>query len=331
MTILTDIIRVLGQAQRILLVSHVSPDFDTVGSCLALKLALETQGKSVCVHNAKELPPNMLALPGAESVTPDLEGLGPFDVTVLLDSSTSDRFGPVLDGDRGWLGTLVKIDHHLNGEAFTELDYTDPQRASTAELVYDLIRAWPIPLSRDMALNIYVALVSDTGGFRYSNTNSQAFAVAAEMLAFGLSAWEVTTLLYENRPLAELRLLAETLNTLVVSDCGRYASLLVTQEALQRTGAKAHMTDGFVNFARSVQGVEVAMLLHESPEGNRYRVSFRSKGMVNVAAIAESMGGGGHHNAAGCTLTGPLEEVRNRLHEMAARNLDALSSRETGA
>jgi phosphoesterase RecJ-like protein len=327
-TILTDIVQALKAAQTFLVVSHIFPDFDTMAASLALKLALEKEGKSVTVYNDHGLPPNMKFLPGSEAVVSALEPGASFDVTLLVDSGVAERYGKVLLGDRSHLGRLIKIDHHLTSETISDLEYNDHTSASTGELVCDILKAYPIEIDRNIALNIYVAIVSDTGGFRYSNTNQRAFNTAAEMMSYGLDAWDVTTQLYENRPAAEMRLLAETLNTLDISSDGRFASLTVSNEAMQRTGAQEHMTDGFVNFARSLEGVEVAILLSERPEGGKYRISFRSKGLVNVATIAESLGGGGHHNAAGCTLSGDLNDVKKKLYGVVTKKLTNTQMRQ---
>lgn len=321
MTPSREIIDCLRKASKILLVSHISPDFDTMGSMLAMGLALLKTGKDITLLNVDGVPPNMVFLPGADRVVDKIHPRKKFDATLFCDAGTSDRFGSVLNGDRSRLGCIINLDHHLNGDAFADMEFVDSKRASTAELVVDLIRHYPIELDYDIAFNAYCAIVSDTGSFRYSNTNQAAFNCASEMMAYGINAWDVTTRLYENRTSAEMRLLAQALTTLEVSSCGRYASLVVTREAFKQTGAEEYMLDGFVNFPRSIGTVEVAILLCEKADGESIKISFRSKGRINVAAVAKALGGGGHHNAAGCTIKGDLAKVKKKLYRIVEKKL----------
>ena len=327
---LDRILERLREAQRFLIVSHVSPDFDTVASQLALKLALEKIGKQVVVVNADPIPPNMRFLPGIRNVRRTLPARTSFDAAVFLDAGTPDRFGVFLEGNhRDRLGNIIKIDHHLTGVEFADWEFVDSNRASTGELIYEVIRRLPAAMDHDIAFNIYCAIVSDTGSFRYSNTNPAAFRCAGEMLKFGVNPWQVTTNLYENRPEAELRLLSKVLDTLEISHCGTYATLTIAQKDFEDTGAAEYMTDGFINFARSLQGVEVAILIRERDRKNgRFKVSFRSKGNVNVATIAESLGGGGHHNAAGCSVDGPLPQIKNQLFHIVEKKLPRCRKRK---
>lgn len=320
---LKAIIDRLREAERVLLISHINPDFDAVGSMLGFKGALEKAGKAVTCLNETGPSPNMLFLPGARDVVRKVHPLKRFDMSFALDANQPDRFGDILMTGRSLkrLGTIVKVDHHLDGEAMGDLEYTDKTCSSTAELVLDIIRHYPVEPDTDIALNLYCALVSDTGGFRYSNTNRRTFLCAAELLEYGVDPWYVTTQLYENRPASEIRLLTEVLNTLELSPCGRIAGLSVSRAAMKRNGAQEYVLDGFVNFGRAIKDVEVAMLLKERDPGDVYHVSIRSKGRVNVARIAQSFGGGGHHNAAGCTVEGHLDEVKKKLFDSATRRL----------
>ncbi len=315
MTVPRGLVERLREAKRVLLLSHLNPDFDTAASTLAMMLALQKMGKEVVAYNGDGLPPNMGFLPGSEQMVSKLHPRKRFDTTVTLDASSPDRFGEHLfNGDsRERLGTILKVDHHLNGDSFGDHDYVDSNRASTGELVVDVLHAYPVEIDYDIALNLYVAIVSDTGGFRYSNTNSDSFRCAGEMLEHGVNPWDVTTKLFESRPLAELKLLSLALDTLNVSDCGQYATLFISREMFDKSGAQEWMTDGFINYARAIDGVEVAVLIRDTKTPGTLKASFRSKGSVNVAAIAKSLGGGGHHNAAGCSIKGDFATVQAKL------------------
>ncbi len=175
-----------------------------------------------------------------------------------------------------------------------------------------------------MAVCIYTAIISDTGSFRYSNANPEAFAVAGEMVEKGVDVWSVSSALYENQEERRLRLLAEVLPTLEVSRCGRLAAICSTLEMMKRTGTGAEQTDGFINYPRSVAGVEVAIYFREVEKG-RFKVGFRSKGNVDVGSLARVLGGGGHHNAAGAVVEGSIDEIKPMVFGRVADLLDGRS------
>ncbi len=179
-------------------------------------------------------------------------------------------------------------------------------------MVYRLIKASGQVLDHDTALCLYTALLTDTGSFRYSNSNPEAFTVAGELISVGLDAWYITERLYESQPAERLKLLTEALATLVISPRGDVASVTVTLDMYERTGGSSELTDGFVNYPRSIRGVEVAIFFREM-EAGLFKVGFRSKGKISVATLAELFGGGGHHNAAGCNVAGRIEEVRSSV------------------
>ena len=184
--------------------------------------------------------------------------------------------------------------------------------AATGVLVHRLIKAAGAEVSPAAAVCIYVALITDTGSFRYSNSNPEAFAIAGEMIGTGVNAWDVAARLYESQPQKRLELLALALATLCFSDCGRIGSITVTLDMYGKTGTDAEMTDGFINYPRSVQGVDVAIFFRQL-EPHSFKVGFRSKGRVDVSSLAALFGGGGHHNAAGCNVTGDADEVREKV------------------
>jgi phosphoesterase RecJ-like protein len=186
--------------------------------------------------------------------------------------------------------------------------------------VYRIARAYGYPFDFETALCIYVAIITDTGSFRYSNSNREAFNIAGEMIETGVNAWDVAEQIYENQPRKRLDLLALSLATLEVKSNGLAASLTVTLEMYEKTGSNAELTDGFVNYPRSIQGVEVAIFFRQLEE-YKYKVGFRSKGKVNVAAFSEALGGGGHHNAAGCVVEGSLPEVQSLVYAIVEANL----------
>jgi phosphoesterase RecJ-like protein len=232
---------------------------------------------------------------------------------VATDAGSADRLGPdVPPSPRR--GVLLNLDHHITTEPFGDLNYVDPDAASVGILAYKIIRGLGHPLSRDAAECIYASILADTGCFRYSSTDPECLRIAAELLERGVDPWEMTVRVYEQQPLARMRLLAEVLNTLELEPGGKLATITIRREMVARTGTHLDLTDGFINYARSVDGVEVAAALREPEDGGKtWRVSFRSRGNVDVAAIAQKFGGGGHRNAAGCAIEGDHAAVRARI------------------
>ena len=310
-TTIQAILKKIDSANRLLVVSHASPDGDALGSTLALTLALREMGKDVVAFNIDGIDTPFSFLPGADSLQNNLESDASFDLGILLDAGELRRAGFDM---RAHCTELINIDHHPHSELFGVENLIDVDAASTAILVYRILQEAQHPISLNVAINIYTATLSDTGSFRYSNSNREAFTVAGEMVDLGINAWDVASRLYETQPLERLKLLGESLRTLKVSACGQYASLAVTAEMYAHCNAGAEHTDGFVNYPRSIEGVEVSIFYRQTdPDG--FKVGFRSKGNIDVGALAREMGGGGHHNAAGAMVKGDLSMVQAQVVE----------------
>ena len=314
-----SILDAIERNHSFLVTTHENPDGDAVGSSLGLASFLRNAGKDVTIHFKDPVPDLYRFLPLAGEVLATVPER-PYDVCFVLDVGEFRRAGAAITSCTT-IGTFINIDHHITRDLFGAINYIDCAAAATGVLIYRVIKASGQILDHDTALCLYTALLTDTGSFRYSNANPEAFAVAGELISVGLNAWYVTERLYESQPAERLKLLTEALNTLVISPRGDVASLVVTQEMYERTGATAELTDGFVNYPRSIRGVEVAIFLREI-EPDYFKVGFRSKGKISVAALAELFGGGGHHNAAGCNVAGTVEEVRatvlKRVYEALA-------------
>ncbi|PLX84748.1 MAG: DHH family phosphoesterase [Desulfuromonas sp.] len=310
------ILKTIEDGQRFVVASHENPDGDALASTLALCLALTEMGKDVVAYNRDGVPEAYAFLPGSEKVVSDLGEDDFFDVGFVLDAGELRRAGSHL---RKKCRTLVNVDHHPHSERFGEIHFVDEGASATGALIYRVLKSAGAKISGDVALCIYTAILSDTGSFRYSNADPEAFRIAAEMVEVGVDPWTVASGLYENQDASRLRLLALALGTLTVSHCGLYASVSVTQEMMEEAGAGPELTDGFVNYPRSVNGVEVAVFFRQlGPE--QFKAGFRSKGKVDVGALARELGGGGHHNAAGAEVKGTLEAVRGSVFS----RLDAL-------
>lgn len=296
---LHQVAEALQRSRRLLITAHPDPDGDAIGSMAAAYVALSSDARrSVVPFNPDPVPRRFRFLAGTSAFVQDLGGQR-FDTTLLLDCSDQRIFhsGKLC---REQMGTVVVVDHHKTPETVGDLVLRDPSAAAVGVLLYQIFRRLGVDL-QPVAEALFCSIMSDTGSFRYQNTNPEAMTVAGELLALGVNPWQVASRLYESRPHREVELLGLVLRTLQVSADGRCAALTVTQEMLDRCGCPPEVTDGLINYARGVDGVEVAILLRPRPEGT-VRVSFRSRGQVDVSRIAERFGGGGHRNAAGCTL-----------------------------
>lgn len=307
---LNRIVEVIASHQTFLITTHESPDGDAVGSSLALANYLTGLGKDVVVFMCDPVPDLYRFLPMADQVVSELPDKD-YEVCFVLDVGEFRRAGTAI-GSCKRIGMFINLDHHKGCDEFGKFNLIDPQASATGALVYRLIRAAGHEVDYATAICIYTAIITDTGSFRYSNANPEAFTICGDMVAAGVNAWYISERLYESQPRARLELLALALATLTISPCGTFASLTVSLDMYGKSGATAELTDGFVNYPRSIQGVEVAIFFREISAGF-YKVGFRSKGKVDVSALAAHFGGGGHHNAAGCTIQGDLESVREKL------------------
>ncbi len=313
-----QITEVIRSNSSFLLTAHEGPDGDALGSSLALASFLRKLGKDVTVHCQDPVPDLYAFLPGVDSVTPHIPDQH-FDVSFVLDIGERKRAGVEFCNFLR-VTTTVNLDHHLSCENFADYNLIDSQAAATGILVYRIASAYGYSFDPETALCIYVATITDTGSFRYSNANREAFTVAGEMIECGVNAWDVAEKLYENQPQRRLELLAKCLPTLEVFNEGQAASVTVTLDMFTACRADAELTDGFVNYPRSIRGVEVAIFFRQL-EDRKYKVGFRSKGKVNVAAFSAALGGGGHHNAAGCTVDGTLDDVKATVYKIVEESL----------
>lgn len=310
---LGELLELIQGAQRFLVVSHTSPDGDAIGSTLAMALLLREQGKDVVAYNRDPIPYNFQFLPGAETWQTAIDEDAKFDVTILLDCAEPSRIGEDFPA-QGWGESIAVVDHHKTWDQnFADLYIRDVNAAATGELIYRLASRMGA-ISRDVAKNLYCCLMTDTGSFRYSNTSRTAFRIAGELVEAGVDPWEMTSHIYESQPRERLELLCRVLGTLSLSACGRLAFLRVERSMLEGLDPEGDLTDGFINYARSIRGVEVATQLREDDDGV-WRVSFRSRGLVDVSALAERFGGGGHFNAAGCTIQAEPQEIEAMLSQ----------------
>lgn len=304
-------IRCMQAARRILIVSHANPDGDAIGSTLALGKGLQSLGKQVVMFNEDPLPHSLTFLPHANELVHQLPRPEEIDLTIMVDCSQPKRAGDAFEALAPALPIMV-IDHHLINGATGDGNCIDTQAAATGHVVYELLRRMAVAITPELATLIYTTVIMDTGFFRYSNTTAGVFELAAELVHCGASPSEISQAALENCPPAQLRLLTLVLETMEFHFGGQCASLVLTQQMLEEAQATSDMAEEFINYARSVQGVELAVLFREREPGV-YKMSFRSKKRVNVAELAARFEGGGHQHAAGCTIEKNLPEVRAEI------------------
>lgn len=308
--ILQKIRQKIEENHRFLVVAHENPDGDAIGSTLGLAIALREMGKEVVAFNVDNVPDIMGFIPGSEILSDTLpEEL--FDVAFVLDAGDLTRTGINV---REISHQIINIDHHPHSD-FGDLCYVDTTASATAVMIYRLLKACGTPVSEAVAKNLYLGILSDTGSFRYSSANREAFAVASDLIGLGVDPWEMASSIYESYPPERMRLLGMVLPTLEVSGCGRYAAVSMTRDFIKASGATVEHSDGFVNYPRAIRGVEVAIFFNEIDK-DLYKISLRSRGSIDVGGLARNLGGGGHHNAAGAKINGSLNCAKATVYKL---------------
>jgi phosphoesterase RecJ-like protein len=310
----------LKQSYRVLITCHRNPDGDAIGSELAMAELAEKIGVKTAIVNRDQTPANLTMLPGADRivVVDDLPEDFPenFDLVVAVECPQIERAG--FEG----LARLpiLNIDHHPDNPAYGVVNYLDHDSPAVGEMVWRLFGEIGVLPTPDAATNMFVALSTDTGDFRYSNATGRAFRAAAEMVDAGARPPAVANWVHNNRSLASVRLLGESLRTLRILCDGKLALITADQEAFRRAEAGPEDTEETVNIPRSIAGVQ-AVAYFKQWEPDLVRVSLRSRGSVDVRAVAASFGGGGHPNAAGCTVKGAVAEVEEKVASAVAKVL----------
>lgn len=329
MTGLEQAVHIIRTGQRFLLTCHVMPDADAVGSMLGLAEVLRSLGKEVVLYNRDQVPDMLSFLAGSDEVRSSLPAGMRFDATFITDTAARNLLPrtfppPAISGPR------VIIDHHVSHDDFGDVIVRDVHACATAVVVLELAAALGVrPVPPAAAEPLYAALVADTGGFRYPGTSAATMRLAAELLDAGIDPWRVASRLFEQWPMERLRLLGFAINSIETEFTGRAAFLCVSLAMMQSAGATERMVEGMVEYARMIKGVEVAALLWERrPRSDETdygqmltRLSMRSAGRVDVAAIAASLGGGGHRVAAGATLNFDLKTARAHVVQAVGQAL----------
>jgi phosphoesterase RecJ-like protein len=307
----------LVPGQRVCLTTHVNPDGDGLGSEVGMAHLLRARGLSVSITNPTPTPPRFRflfdELPGVDHTPEAVKEIRRADLLIVLDISDIGRLGMLAEAVRERGVPVGCIDHHVSQGSLPDGPrYVDPSAAATGELIFELATANDWPITKAAARGLYVALITDTGGFRFSNTQPRTLRIAAELLETGLDPESIYLDVYARAPEGRPRLFAEALQTLVVEPGVGLAWVTVPPGSIERLGVSSDDLDGVVEFPRSIEGVRMALLFREVSQG-RVKVSLRSVGSVDVATFAKRFGGGGHTKAAGLALQGAMADVQHTV------------------
>jgi bifunctional oligoribonuclease and PAP phosphatase NrnA len=316
-----EIVSFLKQNDNFFIATHINPEGDAIGSSLALAMALEALGKRTTVFDTDGVPLLYHYLPSKEKVVTEVPAGREEMTLLLLDCNMPGRAG--LNGE-GFKATAV-IDHHETESAFGEVRWIEADAAATGIMVFFLIKELGVPMTKEMAVNLYTAIAVDTGTFRFGNTDREVLSVASELAAAGVKPGFISNNLYESWSTSRFLLLIMVLNTLDIREGVAFVN--VTREMFRKTGTSPDDTENFSGYPRMMKDAAIAAFFRETDD-DEWKASLRSKGDINVARIAKAFGGGGHKNAAGYTVKGDIEFAKTSLLEKL--HVAAAPPREAG-
>jgi phosphoesterase RecJ-like protein len=314
---LKRIVETIHGARRFVISSHARPDGDSIGSQLAAAAALRALGKAVRVVNKDRAQEPLLGFPGVGAI--DIADRVDVDAEVAIIMECSDLARTEVAGlDRYF---VINIDHHPGNAAYGQINWFDASAAACGEMVFDLVRELGVPLSREIATHVYLAILTDTGSFHYSNISPRTFDVCRQLLEAGVDPVLTARTVYDSNSMGRLKLFGAVLNAMQIDETGRIATIYLDHAMAHDAGGTYDDTEGLVNLPLTVKEIQAAVFLKQV-EAEMYRVSLRSKGDVDVGAVAKHFGGGGHRNAAGCTVSGPIDTLKRQLVGMVQRAIE---------
>lgn len=302
---------ILKDAGSIAILPHVFADGDALGSSIALGLALKKLNKDIVIYLEEDIPYLYNFLPG-KSLTEIYSGkIKKFDVVVALDTGDLDRLGKRLDVFNS-IPVTVNIDHHQTNTEFAFYNHVNTGSAAVGEIIYQMIKTLGLDIDTDISTCLYVALTTDTGGFRFSNTTSVTHQIAGDLINNGISVAEISQQVFDSTSVEKVKLMGMAVNTLELFENNKVAIITLSDDIIKASGAKDEDCDGIVNIGRNIRGVEVAAVLRQRSNGE-IKVNLRSNRYVDVASIANMYKGGGHKKAAGFTVEGNINDIKQKL------------------
>jgi phosphoesterase RecJ-like protein len=303
--------------RRFVISSHSRPDGDSIGSQLAMVYALRQLGKDAAVINADPAPPPLLQFPGVRGIQIAGRVDGAFDAAIIMECGDLARTG-VLGLDRSF---VINIDHHPGNSGYGQLNWFDATAAACGEMVAELVGELGVPLTPEIATHIYLAILTDTGSFHYSSISPRTFDICRRTLEAGVDPVLVARNVYDSNNMGRLKLFGAVLSAMQIDPAGRIAIVYLDHEMARAAGGTYEDTEGLINLPLTVKEIQ-AVVFFKQIEGEQYRVSMRSKGEIDVGVIAKEFGGGGHKNAAGCTVTGGVDALQRLFVEKIDRAIE---------
>ncbi len=300
------------------LAGHINPDGDTLGSMLALSSVLKRMGKRVYLFSNDPIPANLSFLPKVKTIKIGKIPKASYDVMILLESSTPKRAGDLKNMDKK-VKVLVNIDHHKTSERFGDINIIDNASASTAEIIYRLFYSMKVKITKSEAISLYTGIVTDTGRFHYPATNPRTLEIAARLLQTGFDFSRINDLLFSTRAYKALKILARALLSMELAFSDKAAFMRLTNADFKETNASSEHTESVINHGMMVPGVKISVLFRQ--EANRVSITFRSKGNIDVSALAKKFGGGGHKHAAGCKSNLSLIAIEKQIRQEVSKIL----------
>lgn len=317
-----SITRQLKKSDHILIATHTHPDGDAIGSLSALGLSLKALNKNITLYIESPIPAVYRFLPEVHLVVNKI-GKTNYDTAVILDCGDLNRIGEAVS-IVSRIPVIVNIDHHVTNTHFGHFQLIDTSACATSEIVYRLIKQMAVPLDKAIATAIYTGVLADTGSFRFSNTNRAAFAICQEMVELGVHPYDISQHVYGTYSLGRIKLLNRALDSIEISANGKLSIMTLTKDMFVETHTQPEDVDGLINYAKRIEDVRVAALIQEHYNGteqprnsNKFHVSLRSDGSVDVAAIASLFGGGGHSSAAGFNIESTLSDIKIKIFSLA--------------
>lgn len=317
---LSQVVELIENKHSFAITTHVRPDGDGVGSSLGLCWLLRSLGKEAEVVLRDPVPVSYLTLPGASEIKQVGEVNGKYDAVFVIECSDLAR--PGINGLESQV--TVNIDHHSTSEHFGTINWIDQTASAVGEMIYNLCKAIGGRISKEIAECIYLAIVSDTGSFHFSNTTDRTLKVASELIKVGVKPAEVSEVIYNSYPWSRIELLRQVLETVRRDESGKIAVMRQTLAMAENAEAVDGDNNGFVNIPLAAKDVEAVVYMREV-KADEYRVSLRSKGDINVARVAEKFGGGGHRNAAGLRVEGDWKKLETEIIKALAEAIEKVS------
>lgn len=309
---ITDIAREIKARDHFLLLSHATPDGDSVGSLLGMHQALKDLGKESIMVLQDPIPSIYNYLPDSDKILSPAQLNTEIGNVIFLDCADEERAGQELLNRMGQRGFTINIDHHQSNTMFGDMNYVQPQLAATAELIYNLAKILPVEITPPLANSLYAGIIQDTGSFHHSNTRPGTFRIAADLLECGVDLDQTRINLFESQSRAEVCLLGFALNSIQFSPDGKIAWMTISYQDARTLGALDLHPEGIINHTLMVAGVEVGLLFREIKPG-LIKIGYRSKGRVDVAQLAAAFGGGGHRQASGAQMEASMELVQDQV------------------